>query len=670
MNTHRLILALLAGAITAQSSEPLHHWNFDAAAPPANELQGPWAQVAGVAGQALVFDGYRTEIVRKHPAAETLAGAFSITAWVAPQEYSWNLTAIINQQENFEKGYFFGIDHVGRLVAGIAMQDGWKKCISQHALPLLEWSHVAMVFDPATGLHLHLNGKPVGDISFTGTPVFAGNVPITLGKTQTPMSPANTERATSKAALSWMMFDGLMDQVSIHPGALTAEEITRLHDSVSISNRKPLKFRKLPSGTDDPRPFGAYYTRLSYSPGWDSRWKGSDQPDVVVRFDDSPVKLVFWRGTGYIPAMVTENGIWMTDQSGEHFGTGECYETMGDKQCRYSHVRIIENTPARAVIHWRYALASISHKIINETESDAGDWMDEYWTAWPDGMVVRKQVLWSKYRNPGVYQFQETIFFNQPGTKPQDNVADEALTFMDMDGQTVTYSWKEKAPRKFDQGPKFMPVEMVNTKSKYRPFSIHHAERVAKPFTFGWVKGYSTFPCWNHWPVSQIPSDGRKAAAPDKASHSSLTAINGELQKYERFPDGSVRVRSIMGMTTEPITSVLPLARSWNFAPGIKSTSNGFTSLGYDAYQRAYLFQRAQGESLEFTVDASAQSPLVQLPVVIRNWGASSAKVEVAGKEQISEKCRFGRVSTLDGDDLIVWIPLQSTEPVKVSISR
>jgi Concanavalin A-like lectin/glucanases superfamily len=668
---HILLSLTLAGFISAHGSEPLHQWNFETAEPPGgvDEFRGPWTQVAGAAGQALVFDGYRTEIARKTAAAPD--GDFTITAWVAPQEYSWNLTAIVNQQQDFQKGYFLGIDHMGRLVGGVAVEDGWKQCVSENSLPLLEWSHVTMVYDPTTGIRLHLNGKPAGDLIFTGNPVFAKDLPITLGKTQAPMSPANTERRTSKAVRSWMMFDGLLDEVRIHDSALRADEVLRMHDSVQIANRRPLQFRKLPSGPDEPRPFGAYSTRLSFSPGWDARWKGSDQPDIVVRFDDSPVKLVFWRGTGYIPAMVTENGIWMTDQSGEHFGTGECFEAMGDKQTRYSHVRILENTPARAVIHWRYALASISHKIIHETDTDAGDWMDEYWTVWPDGVVVRKQVLWSAYTQPGAYQFQETIFFNQPGTKPQDNVEYDALTFMDMDGETATYSWKEAAPKKFDQGPKFMPVEMVNTKSSYRPFSIHHSERVAIPFTFGWIKGYSTFPCWNHWPVSQIASDGRNAVAPDKASHSSLTAINGNMQKFERFPDGSVRVRSLIGMTTRPIQSLLPLARSWNLAPEVNSVSHGFASLGYDAYQRAYLFRKEadSGQPLEFTVAASEQAPLVHLPVVIRNWGSRPAKIELVGMDPaIHDKCRIGRVYNLESDDLVVWIPVESNSPIRVRI--
>ena len=87
---------------------------------------------------------------------------------------------------------------------------------------------------------------------------------------------------------------------------------------------------------------------------------------------------------------------------------GECYEEMGEKQTRYSQVRIIENTPARVVIHWQYALAGIKHQLLSEDEYGWGDWTDEYWTIYPDGIAARKQVLWSKSyeKDKGVMQLQ------------------------------------------------------------------------------------------------------------------------------------------------------------------------------------------------------------------------------------------------------------------------
>lgn len=124
---------------------------------------------------------------------------------------------------------------------------------------------------------------------------------------------------------------------------------------------------KLPSGPSGPGTFGAYYTHLNYTPEWDQHWRVDDHPDVVVRFEDGGHKFVFWRGTSYIPCWVTDNDIWYTNEFVERRGnhspnTEGCVEPMSDKQCRYSHVRVIESNEARVVIHWRYAPVDVRYE--------------------------------------------------------------------------------------------------------------------------------------------------------------------------------------------------------------------------------------------------------------------------------------------------------------------
>ena len=673
--TRKLIFALVAfssaasGQAVQEQPAPLARWSFDSLEGLNVEAskKNPARLVEGVQGKALEFDGYFTEVSVPPEQSPVLGDRFTISAWVAPQEYSYNLTAIINSQQDFQKGYFFGINQVGQLVGAVALESGWTKCISKKSLPLLKWSYVTMVYDAAKGITLYLDGQEIGHTAATGPLITAKAAPTTIGKTQVPMTAAMTEREPSRIVKTFMRFDGLIDELEVRGEALSGDAIREAYQKTTVKNIQPLQFRKMPSGTDEPRPFGAYYTQLKYAPGWDANWQGSDLPDVVVRFDDSPVKLVFWRGTGYIPALVSENGIWMSDQSCEGWG-GQCYEAMGDKQCRYTHVRIIENSPARVVIHWRYALASVSHRIYKETDTYPGDWTDEYWIAYPDGVVVRKQVLWSEFKSPRHYQFQETIFINQPGTRPQDNVELEAITFMDMNGKTASYSHENGLPKEFPE-PEFMPIEMVNFKSKYRPFSIHPPERITLPFNFGWVKGYSTMPCWNHWPVSQIPSDGRTVRASDKPSSTSLAYLNSDQEQVERFPDGSVRGRILMGMTTKPIESLLPLARSWNFAPELATQSAGFISSGYDPYERAYLLEKQDPSARELACDikATPENPIVNLCLIVKNWGDRPAAVKVNGVDIPAGKSfRTGLRRELGGTDLVVWLKKTTTEPVRI----
>ena len=61
---------------------------------------------------------------------------------------------------------------------------------------------------------------------------------------------------------------------------------------------------------------------------------------------------------------------------------------------------ILESSPARAVVHWRYAPCETRNYAGSFADPITGwsDWVDEYWTVYPDGIAVRKQVLWSSER--------------------------------------------------------------------------------------------------------------------------------------------------------------------------------------------------------------------------------------------------------------------------------
>ena len=60
--------------------------------------------------------------------------------------------------------------------------------------------------------------------------------------------------------------------------------------------------RRMPSGPKGPGRFGAGYCKLKYYEQWDALWRVDEHPDVLVRFDQTPVRVVFWRGSRYSPA--------------------------------------------------------------------------------------------------------------------------------------------------------------------------------------------------------------------------------------------------------------------------------------------------------------------------------------------------------------------------------
>jgi hypothetical protein len=169
----------------------------------------------------------------------------------------------------------------------------------------------------------------------------------------------------------------------------------------------------------------------------------------------------------------------------------------------------------------------------------------------------------------------------------------------------------------------------------------------------------SSFEWWNHWPVAQIDSSGRPALAPDRASHTSLSHI---YWPSTEATESSVTKLLMDGLTVKPAAELAPLAKSWLSPAAIEA--EGLHSEGYHADERAYLLQcEGKAQNAEITLRATAESPVVNPALIVRNWNGG-ARVLVNGKPG----GRIGQVFRLEGADLVVWIELESTGPVRIRI--
>ena len=78
-----------------------------------------------------------------------------------------------------------------------------------------------------------------------------------------------------------------------------------------------------------------------------------------------------------------------------------------------------------------------------------------------------------------------------------------------------------------------------------------------------------------------------------------------------------------------------------------------------------------QGARLELGFDASKESPLVNLALVVKNWDGSDVALEIDDRKVARGKdFRFGVEYDVEGNaDLIVWIRKTAKEPTKVSLA-
>jgi len=670
-----MMLAVQAGV--AQENGLVAYWPFDIATGTStkessqqveDQILGNFTFTGGVRGEGIKFDGFTTRIARDSHSAPVIEGAATFEAWIAPQTYPWNWSAIVERKNR----YFFGLDATGHIGLRVYIDNQWRECVSSAPVPFMQWSHIASTFDSKDGLKLYINGQDAGRL------VVGGHLEGGGGAFQIGRNLEEIPAASSRKIPASFSFDGIIDELKIYRRALDASEIAEAYESSRPNGPPPLVWRKLPQIPDGQKKFGAYFTSLKFYPEWDRLWRVDDYPDLIVTFDKAPYKMVFWHGTTYNMNIVTENGRWIGDQSAEAPpGENGCIEHMSDKQARYSHVRVLENTPARIVVHWRYALTDVLYNI-GETDpiTNWGDWADEYYTIYPDGIAVRHFLVHGPLKR---YSITEPATLNNPGEKAEDNVAIEALTTENMKGATETFSW-ETWPSNGDVRGRFFHevpdanISIMNTKSEYKPLYIYEPGTEIIPYGGGvgetrpW---FSKFPIWDHWPVAQIPSDGRDALALDHVSSSAITSPEPPMTR--RAKDGAVEGRFLMGLTNQPIGKALTVARAWLNAPEITLSTRTYASSGYSRDDRAYHLHRlsAGNARLEFNIRASETSPAVNPAFVIDGWGDENVSFRLNGKPLAKgEDFRVGHLDRLDGTSLIIWIRAELTGPANFILTQ
>ena len=84
-------------------------------------------------------------------------------AWLAIDAYPWNWVPIVDHRSEEQSGYYFGIDSFGHVGLMLAVDGQWWTLFFKGPGPVERWSQVAGTYDPAKGMAIYLNGKPVGE---------------------------------------------------------------------------------------------------------------------------------------------------------------------------------------------------------------------------------------------------------------------------------------------------------------------------------------------------------------------------------------------------------------------------------------------------------------------------------------------------------------------------
>jgi hypothetical protein len=643
----------------------------DDASGKADAFSGNFRMIRGVAGQAIKFDGYTTLIRKKAADAPVLTGAFTVEAWVALGAYPWNWCGVVAQEKEKKAGYALEVGPLGEFGFKVFAGGEWRECVSEAKIPLRAWTHIAGTFDRASGLAIYLDGKPAGELKIAGEFKPASETDLIVGTNHDKRKAAFIHREFGTLP-AWYSLDAALDNVAVYDQALPPDRFSKLYAEQKPAERPDIPARILPSGPSGPGRFGAYYTKLDYYWEWDDLFRVAEQPDVVVRFDSSPVRVVFWRGTRYSPAWVTENNLWMADQSVETWNDIEgCFEHMQDPKCLYSHVRVIENTPVRVVVHWRYAPVSAYNHLWNVDERTGWAlWIDEYYYFYPDQTGVRR-VTWQKDSLGRPSQFQESIPLASPGQVQGDVINVDYVTVANLKGDKVVFSYVKDPPKETSKPVPANPsIQMHNLKAANKPFIIFEPGSRMQYLRDMNVDNLSKPGSCNHWPEGQLPCDGRTGRTTDRATSFLGFPISYPVRHADEKHEW---VNSLYGMTDKTFDEILPLARSWSRPPDLRVISGRLTSGGFDRAQRAYVLASPDGANpgkAEIELAAGPDSPVHNLCLVLRGWNADSVTVALDGKTLTKrDGLRIGVLPKLEGTDLVVWIQKSEVRPVRIDLA-
>ena len=413
---------------------------------------------------------------------------------------------------------------------------------------------------------------------------------------------------------------------------------------------------------------------------------------VQVHFDLTPTKMRF--SMPCYPCMVTENNIHYSSGWTETYdpaASSSC-EVLWDDEARYARMWIESQNPARIVVRVRAALSDpdgyIAHSYIpSGSPYGKGDWTDEWYYIYPDGMHTRHVRIYTGLAGQSltvtdeqfqgvapireipptvVHEFHEEFVFGQDGHIPEDDISLSPLTLIKMDGSSSTISY-QPYPRdygSFNQAN----IMVVNLKSRYKPFTIfmpHGIENQTYPLE---GKAPHTFQTW--------PSN------PGNEGYSVSLGHTLNWWHYRRT-DNILEQVYLSGMTAseDPAPELTALAKSWLHYPRLmmEGSELSYTRPTYDQAQRAYIIPGEEngprplnfqlGFPDRFQEDVSIPVSIVNPVFVIKNWGNAGAELKVNGKVlEPGDNLRTGYEYTGSGTDLVLWLKHTAHENAQFEI--
>jgi hypothetical protein len=400
------------------------------------------------------------------------------------------------------------------------------------------------------------------------------------------------------------------------------------------------------------------FSSVPYDQGWDE-----SLDDVVVSLPNG-ARFVFWRGSSYVPFWAGAHNTGLCYEWAENLtrpaDAVDCVEPLMDKELRYGRVEIVESTPARVRVRWRYQSTDLNYRVW-------GDEAVEEYTFYPDGFGTR--VLNLKSDPASDYELSEFIILAPQDAYPFAFMSERPIDVLRPDGASLSIRLpvdraEESELRKALTGPAIYRVRL-HRDEPLAAIYFNPDDREPPPSIFGPFsdQGRIVTPAYwgSHWPLARGNATGsaideRIHVSP---SHNSLmTWAKSQPEPLQastvKTLDAQGRPRTMLvrrwawliGMTDAWDDQLRARAASYASPPAVSARG---ASVDFGAYAPERRALRLTVEAPEVTIDLDPSAAVVN--PVLELARAPGGPIQVALDDQPLDPAHFawdGHVLWLD----------------------
>ncbi len=401
------------------------------------------------------------------------------------------------------------------------------------------------------------------------------------------------------------------------------------------------------------------YSTLNYNRGWDQSLR-----DVVVWLPNG-ARFVFWRGSSYIPFWAGKFNTGACYEWAEILsqpkGAVDCVEPLMDKTLRYGRVEIVESTPARVHVRWRYQSTDLEYKVW-------GDQVVEDYYFYPDSFGTRVVTL--KADPAHEYELSEFIILTPASAYPFDVLPENAVDAIFIAGGTRRFPFPRPsgetttASSLASGGPAIYRLRL-NRREKLSAIYFNPGENRLPPVIFGPFQdaGRLVTPCYwgSHWPLARGNATGQ--TIDDRIG---LTPCHNSVMSWAKFRPapfasasgmtldslGAAKVMTtnrwawLIGMIDADDNRLREWAASFSGPPSLDVTGARIELEGYVIARRAVALVV---ERSEFQVTTMSGTPWINPVLELNQVPAGKPRVTLNDRPITGDRLAWdGRVLWLD----------------------